>query len=64
MEVGYMAKASDNKSDYICQSPIMHDGIEYGTGETLTLTDQQAARLGGLVQQAVGKDKKQADGGK
>ena len=34
-----------NAQDYLANEPILHDGIIYNVGETLTLFDYQAAEL-------------------
>jgi hypothetical protein len=40
-----MATKDKHAQDYVANEPILHNGITYNVGETLTLFDYQAAEL-------------------
>jgi hypothetical protein len=40
-----MATKDKHSQDYVANEPILHDGIIYNVGETLTLFDYQATEL-------------------
>jgi hypothetical protein len=42
-------KSTDEKPTHKVKTPVRHDGDDYAPGETITLTEEQAAAMGNDV---------------